>query len=344
MSKQYAYNEMIEFVGPIYTGKYEWKRGDLLSTGEVCSVYKVESLSKLKGDFIIKIGPATSLFYEQSIFRKLLDPEELYNWEKKNNKAVALPEFTDAGRKKDIDVYFIVTEKLTPVRLKIPIERHILPLLIGDIICALEYLHAKGFVHGNIKLDNIMWKGESFHLNSFKHSAKHNSDYLKKLEREGYVSGTLKYAGTDAHITGFGPTIKGEMENLIFCIIEWCGGKLPWANEADTDVVLKMKQTFLANPKLVLESCDSRKTSIYNLINYIKRQKDCSELDYGSLIPDMFKKPDVEYEEPEPDFNKKCCSTCEQLFQVHQTLLKKQDRKAHRDITVLKELGLWKLG
>ncbi len=98
----------------------------------------------------------------------------------------------------------------------------------------LEYIHSKGYVHNDIKAQNLL-------LGHGRHSE--NDVYLvdfglvSKYQREGVHlehkpdarkahDGTIEYTSRDAHIGAHAR--RSDLEILGYNLVHWMSGTLPW--------------------------------------------------------------------------------------------------------------------
>ena len=107
-----------------------------------------------------------------------------------------------------------------------------------------EYIHSKGYVHKDCKGSNILFVNRG---SAAPEVTKHTPirkiclvDYglVSKYVQEGGLhkpyridersahEGTLEYTSRDAHLGCV--SRRGDLEVLLYCMIEWLGGKLPW--------------------------------------------------------------------------------------------------------------------
>ena len=116
--------------------------------------------------------------------------------------------------------------------------------LMRQIMLTLEYIHQRGYAHGDIKGANLLLKNDSesylvdFGLAyRFKRDDKHQNYEVKPERRH---NGTIEYTSRDAH-NGAQISRRSDLEILAFCVIHWLCGTLPWVS-------------LIANPEQVQQS------------------------------------------------------------------------------------------
>lgn len=103
--------------------------------------------------------------------------------------------------------------------------------LTSQLLYSLEYIHEKGYTHGDIKGANILLKSdnEAFLVDfgcaiRFNTNGKHQPFVMKPERRH---NGTIEYTSLDAH-KGAQATRRSDLEILGYCVIHWLCGTLPW--------------------------------------------------------------------------------------------------------------------
>lgn len=215
-------------------------------------------------------------------YNRNAQPADIEAFIKKHNfKSLGIPKFVANGlhEVQDVKHRFIVLRRyhLDLDQLFITQKRNI-PLdtvyrLGWQIVNILEYIHSRGYVHGDIKASNIVLgsKLDQVYLIDFGLACRYSKDHLVPDPKKKN-NGTIKYMSCDAHDGA--PTLRGDIENLAYNLIEWSGGKLPWIvmNQLDKPKqVRKSKQAFMKDSKQ-LKICYGRvpiPAQLSNFIDYV---------------------------------------------------------------------------
>jgi len=115
----------------------------------------------------------------------------------------------------------------------------------------LEYIHRQGYVHKDVKGSNLLvglgMEGQHLvHLVDYGLCSKFRVGDLHKQYRHDVRwahEGTMEYTSRDAHIGS--ASRRGDLEVLLYNLIEWFGGSLPWDRELASPQVTKTAK-FLA--------------------------------------------------------------------------------------------------
>lgn len=107
-------------------------------------------------------------------------------------------------------------------------------LLADQLICRLEFIHAKSFIHRDIKPDNFLMgigrRGNQVNVIDFGLAKKFRDPrtHLHIPYRENKnLTGTARYASINTHL-GVEQSRRDDLESLAYVLIYFCRGSLPW--------------------------------------------------------------------------------------------------------------------
>jgi casein kinase I family protein HRR25 len=107
-------------------------------------------------------------------------------------------------------------------------------LLADQLLCRLEFIHAKSFIHRDIKPDNFLMgigrRGNQVNVIDFGLAKKFRDPrtHLHIPYRENKnLTGTARYASINTHL-GVEQSRRDDLESLAYVLIYFCRGSLPW--------------------------------------------------------------------------------------------------------------------
>jgi len=164
-----------------------------------------------------------------------------------------------------------------------------------QVLDSLQYIHAQGYVHKDVKAANLLvglgvTGQHKVHLVDFGLCSKFKTGSIHKQyvhdERWAH-EGTLEYTSRDSHI---GCTSRrGDIEVLLYNLIEWWGGSLPWDRDITGPNGVKVaKFRAFANPNKFLRHCFRRVGCSYppvlnKMMSYVGGLRFEEEPDYSYL-------------------------------------------------------------
>lgn len=236
--------------------KKTWKIGKSIGLGgfgEIYSAALLDGKTLSEEDYVVKVEPHSNgpLFVELHFYCRATKKEDLDNFAaKRNMKHLGVPDLKGHGsfihRKKKLR--FIVMPRYgTDLQTRLDESKSSLSLestshLATQIIDSLEYLHSQGYVHKDLKANNMIFKRNQKGMNDklFLVDFGLASRYLHlgihrpfEPDQRSAHEGTLEYVSRDGHLGCV--SRRGDMECLLYVIIEWLGGHLPWDTDEDEE-------------------------------------------------------------------------------------------------------------
>lgn len=179
-------------------------------------------------------------------------------------------------------------------------------LLADQLICRIEYIHARCFIHRDIKPDNFLMgigrRGSQVNVIDFGLAKKYRDPrtHLHIPYRENKnLTGTARYASVNTHL-GIEQSRRDDLESLGYVLIYFCRGSLPWQGlKAATkrqkyDRIMEKKMTI---PNDVLTK--GLPVEFLEYMNYVKNLRFDDKPDYGylrKLFRDLFKRENYRYD------------------------------------------------
>lgn len=179
-------------------------------------------------------------------------------------------------------------------------------LLADQLICRIEYIHARCFIHRDIKPDNFLMgigrRGSQVNVIDFGLAKKYRDPrtHLHIPYRENKnLTGTARYASVNTHL-GIEQSRRDDLESLGYVLIYFCRGSLPWQGlKAATkrqkyDRIMEKKMT---TPNDVLTKGLPREFLDY--MDYVKGLRFDDKPDYPYLrkiFRDLFKRENYRYD------------------------------------------------
>ncbi|OWB77649.1 hypothetical protein B5S32_g1823 [[Candida] boidinii] len=179
-------------------------------------------------------------------------------------------------------------------------------LLADQLLCRIEFIHARCFIHRDIKPDNFLMgigkRGSQVNVIDFGLAKKYRDPrtHLHIPYRENKnLTGTARYASINTHL-GIEQSRRDDLESLGYVLIYFCRGSLPWQGlKAATkrqkyDRILEKK---MATPAEVLAR--GLPTEFIHYLNYVRSLRFDDKPDYiylRRLFRDLFVREGYAYD------------------------------------------------
>lgn len=306
-----------------------WKIGKSIGVGGFGEIYSAELLNEgqfvsaksPKNNYVIKVEPHSNgpLFVETNFYLRATRPESIQQWKNQHNQLhLGVPHVEGSGsfRLRGKKFRFLVIPRYgTDLQTLLDQSGSTLSIatacsIASQVIDSYEYIHSKGYVHKDCKGSNILFINRG---STAPEVTRHTPmkkiclvDYglvSKYVTREGSLhkpyrvdersahEGTLEYTSRDAHLGCV--SRRGDIEVLLYCLIEWLGGKLPWdlPQQPHPKEIHKNKISAFQTPDQFLEKAFSESLEdikspppfLNRLMNYIEALEFEEKPDYNYL-------------------------------------------------------------
>ncbi|KAK9743746.1 Protein kinase domain [Popillia japonica] len=283
----------------------KWRLGSSIGKGGFGEIYAAQEYNEASTrsnntfPYVIKIEPHANgpLFVEMHFFMRNGKKSDIDMFmASKKLKLLGMPIYIGSGSHdiKDTKYRFVVMEKFGSDIWKIFLEnkRNFNPAAVYkvgiQIIDVLEYIHSKGYVHADIKGANILLglkNKNQVYLVDFGLAVHYTTSDKFKPDPKKAHDGTIEYLSIDAH-HGV-PTRRGDLEILIYNLIQWLGCTLPWEKDIKDPLAVKAsKEKHMTDIPLFMKTCFGSETppdAIINLLKYHNTLEFNSEINYDKV-------------------------------------------------------------
>lgn len=268
--------------------KLQWELLEPIGEGGFGVIYRTKKVNSLirKNDieFAAKVEPHGNgpLFVEKNFFLRYLKSEQLEDYKRKKKLPfLGLPHYIAGGSfiQGTTSYRFLIMERFGDnINKKLislnSVNLDLLGLYCSQIIDSLMYIHDSGYIHMDIKPENLLLKYNSkedkIYLIDFGVIDKCTSDKEFKPDKKKQHNGTLLYSSRDSHF-GVG-TKRGDLETLGYNILKWLNIDLPWAGDIKIPTIVhEKKNDFMASVHIKLQ--DKVPKNILEYLTYINNLK-----------------------------------------------------------------------
>lgn len=179
-------------------------------------------------------------------------------------------------------------------------------LLADQLVCRLEFIHAKSFIHRDIKPDNFLMglnrRGNQVNVIDFGLAKKFRDPrthiHIPYRENKN-LTGTARYASINTHL-GIEQSRRDDMESLAYMLVYFCKGSLPWqglkaaTKKQKYDRIMEKK---ISTPSDVLTR--GLPYEFYIFLNYTRSLRFDNKPDYvflRKLVRDLFTRSNYYYD------------------------------------------------
>lgn len=178
-------------------------------------------------------------------------------------------------------------------------------MLADQMISRLEYIHAKNFIHRDVKPDNFLMglgrKGNQVHVIDFGLAKRYRglrTGHIPYCENK-CLTGTARYASINAHL-GREQSRRDDLEALGYVLIYFSRGSLPWqslAGQTRREKYERIMEKKMTTPLEVL--CKHVPPEFVNYMNYCRSLHFEDRPDYSyvrRLLRDLFFREGYQYD------------------------------------------------
>lgn len=175
-------------------------------------------------------------------------------------------------------------------------------MLALQMICRVQYIHGRSFIHRDIKPDNFLMgtgrRGSTVNVIDFGLSKKYrdfNTHRHIPYRENKSLTGTARYASVNTHL-GVEQSRRDDLESLGYMLIYFCKGVLPWQGLKATTKKQKYDRILQKKLSISIESlCQGLPIEFTQYMNYVKNLTFEEKPDYLYLAK-LFKDLSIQLE------------------------------------------------
>ncbi|OXU26916.1 hypothetical protein TSAR_000359 [Trichomalopsis sarcophagae] len=281
--------------------KQKWKLGNFLNRGGFGSVYLVSrDVFGAEEKYVVKLAAFkdSTLYREIDFYRSAARFNMIADYckEKKLND-LGIPYYVGSGihayrdrfyrflilPRYDTDIFDL--HQTLSMNFVNSLVVQMLAKTVNYQLYALEYIHAKGFSHNDVKAKNIVLRSRKDRelgknqamiidfglVSKFRTSQGLHKPYLS--DRNRAHRGTLLFTSCDSHQGAY--SRRGDLESLGYNLITWLGGQLPWSSLIRQPFLNFMqlaikKEQYLKNLDSFFRECFQDKEPPKNLTTFME--------------------------------------------------------------------------
>lgn len=258
--------------------KQEWVLGKAIGVGGFGELYLASTRNSQGSlgseNFVIKIEPHSNgpLFVEVHFYIRATRLQQLQSFKQQESlNHLGIPRYIASGAhvKGNQKYRFLVMERFGSDLQRILdnsaggrfTDKTVCEVAL-QVVDALQYMHEQGYVHKDVKASNLLvglgMEGQhKVHLVDFGLCSRYTIGNIHKQythDLRWAHEGTLEYTSRDSHIGC--SSRRGDIEVLLYNLIEWWGGCLPWDRDyARPEIAKSAKFRAFANPHKFLRHC-----------------------------------------------------------------------------------------
>nr|XP_023697706.1 inactive serine/threonine-protein kinase VRK3-like isoform X1 [Paramormyrops kingsleyae] len=257
------------------TSGRNWRVKELLGQSEVELLYAaqlVTSGTSTSCKHVLKLAPKDGkIFNEQNFLQRAAKSASVEKWKKlKKQDFLGIPACDGFGLHSDMYRFLILpnmgrTLQSIMESKGVLLSQKAMLQITCRVLDVLEYIHENEYVHADINAENIYITPTNVqvYLAGYYHAFRYCPGGKHVEYREGSRTpheGAVEFISVDLH-KGAGPSRRGDLQTLGYCVLRWLAGPLPWTALTDSPTkVAAEKERYLSDVKGLLSHCFTKRT------------------------------------------------------------------------------------